>query len=147
MKLLTISAAGCVSILLLSAAANAGGSSQRNVISAPALHTAIAPSTTTFKPYSYVPKPPQNPYATSSGREPYSVPAQPQNPYPSSANRNSATPAQYAMPVAESTYGSSSGYAFRCVINQAGDYCVGTAASPISAGTACTCDRYNGYTQ
>ena len=78
MKLLTISAAGCVSIFLLSVAANAGGSLQRNAVSAPALHTAIAPSTTTFKPYSYIPKPPQNPYATSSGPEPYSVPAQPQ---------------------------------------------------------------------
>jgi hypothetical protein len=146
MKLLTISAAGCVSILLLSAAANAGGSSQRNAVSAPALHAAIAPSTTTFN-HRDIPQAPQNPYATSSGREPYSVPVQPQNPYPSSANRSSATPAQYAMPVAETTYGSSSGYAFRCVINQTGDYCVGTAAAPISAGTVCTCDRYNGYTQ
>ena len=153
MKMLMSSAAGCAAILLVSVSASAGGPSQRSAASAPALHSTIAPSTPTFHPYSYVPKAPPNPYAAQSGAnsrgvEPYSVPVQPQNPYPSSANGGPMTPMQYAVPVAAAaTYSAPPSYSFRCVINQAGDYCTGASASPVSTGTACTCDKYNGYTR
>jgi hypothetical protein len=102
---------------------------------------------------SYVPRPPQNPYAPSTGSsspgvEPYSVPAQPQNPYPSPLNGGPMTPSQYVMPVmAANSYSAPPSFGFRCIINQAGDYCGGASASPVSTGTACTCGQYNGYTQ
>ena len=153
MKVLTISVAGCAAILLMSPTANAGGSLQRSVASRPALHSMIAPHTTTFHPYSYVPKSPQNPYATSTGSsspgiEPYSVPVQPQNPYESSANRSPMTSSPYVMPVvAANSYSAPPSYGFRCIINQTGDYCSGASASPVSTGTACTCGEYNGYTR
>jgi hypothetical protein len=152
MKVLTISGAGCGAILLMSVAASAGGSSQHTVLSAPAPHSESVPNTTTYRPYSYVPTAPQNPYAaggSSSQRvEPYAVPALPQNPYPSSATRGPMSPAQNAMPVAATdTYSAPPSYSFRCVINQAGDYCTGASASPVSAGIPCTCDKYNGYTR
>src|SRR5262249_41042294 len=105
-------------------------------------------SGTSYHPYGYVPKPPQNPYGTSTSSRPYSIPTAPQNPYPSSTSSHygSPTSALYHPPLtAGSAY--SPAYSYKCVINQAGDLCTVDTGGPVPVGTACICDRYNGYTQ
>ena len=176
MRPLTISVAVCVSLLSMPAAtlAQVSPSGQRphegrcdSPRRTQALEPAARPtisSGTTYRPYSYVPTPaqnpygssavpkpyavptaPQNPYGSSTRPEPYAVPTAPQNPYPSPAAPH-YTPATQALVPIGSAYAAPT-YAFKCVINEAGDFCPGSASSSVSSGTACTCDRYNGYTQ
>ncbi len=157
MRPLTIAVAVCVSLLSMSAGALASDpesgprphegrcdSPRRTQVLEPATRLTIG-SATTVHPYSYVPKPPQNPYGGPTGAEPYAVPTAPQNPYPSSTAPH-YTPATRALIPIGSAYAAPT-YAFKCVINDAGDFCTGSVASPVPSGTACTCDRYNGYTQ
>lgn len=155
---LTISVAVCVSLLSMSVGAlawdpasaprsheGACDSPRRTQIQEPATRPMIG-SGTTVHPYSYVPKPPQNPYDSSTSMRPYSVPTAPQNPYPSSTTPHYTPATTQALVPIGSAYAAPT-YAFKCVINEAGDFCTGSVSSPVSSGTACTCDRYNGYTQ
>jgi hypothetical protein len=154
---LTISVTVCVSLFSMSAGALAWDpasgprphegrcdSPRRTQILEPATPPMIG-SGTTVHPYSYVPKPPQNPYGSSTNVQPYAVPTAPRNRYPSSTAPH-YTPATQALVPIGSAYAAPT-YAVKCVINEAGDFCTGSVSSPVSSGTACTCDRYNGYTQ
>jgi hypothetical protein len=56
----------------------------------------------------------------------------------------------YAPPLTSSTPAGvtpQAAYAFRCVVNTAGDYCTGAAAYVFAKGTACMCGQYNGRIQ
>src|SRR5205823_5587513 len=104
------------------------------------------------QPNTVVPTAPMNSYGGRTAN-PYSIPTAPANPYQVPAGSQSppaqATapmiPYQTAIPAASSPY--ASGYIFRCLVNTVGDFCTGTAATPVGTGNPCICGQYNGYTQ
>jgi hypothetical protein len=108
--------------------------------------------------YYYVPKRPADPYSApngGSGREPptYAIPTVPTNPYtpsPSHTPLPAATSYPAPIPFAPANPYATSGSAFsyKCVISNAGDYCIGASSAPASSGAGCVCGgQYNGYVE
>jgi hypothetical protein len=124
----------------------------------PAPGPSANPSDTANHRYRYgVPRAPADPYSAppSGGRVPptYATPTIPANPYTPSPNYPSV-PAATSYPAqipfsAANPYASAAGaFSYKCVINDVGDFCTGTANSPASAGAGCTCGgRYSGYVE
>lgn len=116
------------------------------------------------RPYSYVPKSPQNPYGqappsaglSSSVQRPYSVPRAPDNPYDSvGATAPYYAPARSQMPYPQpgatalppSTIRPQARYSYKCVVNDRGDFCNATTSAPANIGDECTCGGIDGYVE